>query len=83
MLASIKFLDSKEIYLTLSFNALRKQRFCDLIHSEDTFIVRNVGRWNRFEKEAKGAQTNMSLEVTLTRTGSDVTADFFFLESVK
>ena len=62
---------------------LSEKMLCDLIHSEDTFIVTKIGRWSRFENEAKGTQTNMSLEVRLTWTGSDVTADFFFLESVK
>ena len=65
------------------FQCSPKKLFCDLIHSEDTFIVRNVGRWSPFENKAKDTQTNMSLEVKLRRTGSDATADFFFLESIK
>ena len=36
------------------FQCSPKKMFCDLIHSEDTFIVRNVGRWSPFENEAKG-----------------------------
>ena len=76
MLASIKFLDSRK-FISLSVSMLSEKMFCDLIHSEDTFIIRNVGRWSRLENEAKGSQ---SLEVRLTRTGSDATADFFSLK---
>ena len=41
-------------------------------------IARKIGRWSRFENEAKGTLTNISLEVRLTWTGSDVRANELF-----